>query len=503
LKETAYAVVNDGKRLVACDRLTVALKIGGRTMVEAVSGQEVVEQRSNLVRELTRLCKVVIRSGEDLVYTGNTDGLAPDIRDALEMYVDESGSKVVVVTLLHKPEAIETGPETKVKDKVPFGCLVAEQIGDELAPTDMHARTEVVSRHASTALFNSQEHHKIFLKPLFKALGSPWRMLRGRTLAKIGAALAVALAVIAAMAFVPCTLTIEGHGSLLPEARQKIYAPVAGIVGEVLVDHDARVKKGDILAKLDSFELQKELKQLFLDNTKALSQMNSLEIQAQKLNSSQENQEQLQVRAQQAEARITAKYTREQIEILNDQIESMNIRSPQDGIITTWEAKKNLLGRPVEIGTELLQVAATDGDWIMEVEVPDDDMGPILAAHSKLEKEIAEGKKKVGTTLPAYFVPMTGPETLYEGYVVRIAPGAETMAESEQYKNRHIVKVTVGFSDAVRKDYLARNQIDEMRPGAEVRARVDCGRTNLAYYLLRKPIQVFYESVLFRWPFLH
>jgi multidrug efflux pump subunit AcrA (membrane-fusion protein) len=503
LKETAYAVVNDGKRLVACDRLTVALKIGGRTMVEAVSGQEVVEQRSNLVRELTRLCKVVIRSGEDLVYTGNTDGLAPDIRDALEMYVDESGSKVVVVTLLHKPEAIETGPETKVKDKVPFGCLVAEQIGDELAPTDMHARTEVVSRHASTALFNSQEHHKIFLKPLFKALGSPWRMLRGRTLAKIGAALAVALAVIAAMAFVPCTLTIEGHGSLLPEARQKIYAPVAGIVGEVLVDHDARVKKGDILAKLDSFELQKELKQLFLDNTKALSQMNSLEIQAQKLNSSQENQEQLQVRAQQAEARITAKYTREQIEILNDQIESMNIRSPQDGIITTWEAKKNLLGRPVEIGTELLQVAATDGDWIMEVEVPDDDMGPILAAQSKLEKEIAEGKKKVGTTLPAYFVPMTGPETLYEGYVVRIAPGAETMAESEQYKNRHIVKVTVGFSDAVRKDYLARNQIDEMRPGAEVRARVDCGRTNLAYYLLRKPIQVFYESVLFRWPFLH
>jgi hypothetical protein len=503
LKETAYAVVNDGKRLVACDRLTVALKIGGRTMVEAVSGQEIVEQRSNLVRELTRLCKVVIRSGEDLVYTGNTDGLAPDIRDALEMYVDESGSKVVVVTLLHKPEAIETGPETKVKDKVPFGCLVAEQIGDELAPTDMHARTEVVSRHASTALFNSQEHHKIFLKPLFKALGSPWRMLRGRTLAKIGAGLAVVLAVIAAMAFIPCTLTIEGHGSLLPEARQKIYAPVAGIVGEVLVDHDARVKKGDILARLDSFELQKELKQLIADNQKALSQMSSLEIQSQKLQSSQDNQEQLQVNAQKAEARITAKYTKEQIDILNEQIESMNIRSPQDGIITTWEAKKNLLGRPVEIGTELLQVAATDGEWILEVEVPDDDMGPILAAESKLEKEIAGGKKKVGTTLPAYFVPMTGPESLYEGYVVRIAPGAETMAESEQYKNRHIVKVTVGFSDAVRKDYLARNQINEMRPGAEVRARVDCGRTNLAYYLLRKPIQVFYESVLFRWPFLH
>ena len=141
LKETAYAVANDGKRLVGCDRLSVAIKIGGRIMVEAVSGQEVVEQRSNLVRDLTRLCKVVIRSGEDLVYTGNTEGFAPDIRDALEIYVDESGSKAVIVTLLHKPEQDE---ETEHKEKVPFGCLIAEQIGDEVAPTDMHARTEVV-----------------------------------------------------------------------------------------------------------------------------------------------------------------------------------------------------------------------------------------------------------------------------------------------------------------------------------------------------------------------
>ena len=142
LKETAYAVVNDGKRLVACDRLTVALKIAGRTMVEAVSGQEVVEQRSNLVRELTRLCKVVIRSGEDLVYTGNTDGLAPDIRDALEMYVDESGSKVVVVTLLHKPETIgEEGTDNKTKEKVAVR-LPGGRADRRRAGADRHARPD-------------------------------------------------------------------------------------------------------------------------------------------------------------------------------------------------------------------------------------------------------------------------------------------------------------------------------------------------------------------------
>ena len=59
---------------------------------------------------------------------------------------------------------------------------------------------------------------------------------------------------------------------------------------------------------------------------------------------------------------------------------------------------------------------------------------------------------------------------------MRIAPGAETMAESEQYKNRHIVKVTIGFNEAVRQDYLIRNEVKVMRPGAEVRARSTAAR---------------------------
>ena len=138
LKEAAYSVVNDGKRLVGCDRLSVALKISGRVMVEAVSGQEVVEQRSNLVRELTRLCKAVIRSGEDLVYTGSTDGFAPDLRDAIEMYVDESGSKIVIVTILHKPET-EQVTESKEKEvlRLPGGRADRRRAG-----ADGHARPD-------------------------------------------------------------------------------------------------------------------------------------------------------------------------------------------------------------------------------------------------------------------------------------------------------------------------------------------------------------------------
>ena len=237
---------------------------------------------------------------------------------------------------------------------------------------------------------------------------------------------------------------------------------------------------------------------------KAESQKLSLGMQSEKLRSSQDDQEQIQVQAQQAEAKITAKSSKERIEILNEQIESMNIRSPQDGIITTWEARKNLMGRPVEIGTELLAGrGARTATGSSRSRFPTTTWGRSWPRRASSTRTSRRAARRPARRLPAYFVTMTDPEHRYEGYVVRIAPGAETMAESEQYKNRHIVKVTIGFSEAVRQDYLVRNQVKVMRPGAEVRARVDCGPTNLAYYLLRKPIQVFYESVLFRWPFLH
>ncbi len=487
LKETSYAVANDGKRLVGCDRLSVALKVGGRVMVEAVSGQEVVEQRANLIRELTRLCKVVIRSGEDLVYTGNTEGFAPDIRDALEMYVDESGSKAVIVTLLHKPESEPN------KEKVPFGCLVAEQIGDEMAPTDAHARTEVVSRHSSTALWNAREHDRIFLLPMLKAIGSPWRFFRGRTLAKILAVICLLLGVIAALAFVPWKLTIEGRGSLLPERRRITYAPLQGTVVEVPVSHGQVVHEGDLLVRLESKELEKELKQRIAEKQKAVSQQTHLRQQAQVARTGR-REELIQISGQEQEAKITAKSAEEQIAIINEQLETLKVVAPQTGIITTWEVKKNLVGRPVEIGQELVTVAAIDGEWVLEVDVPDDDMGPILAAQSRLEKEIKAGKKPVGSRLSAYFVTATDPEHRYQGYVVRISSKAELV------ETKHVVKVTVGFSKDVQKDFLAHKV--ELRNGAEVRARINCGEARLAYVLLRDVVHVFYETVLFRWPFL-
>src|SRR5205814_4699963 len=137
------------------------------------------------------------------------------------------------------------------------------------------------------------------------------------------------------------------------------------------------------------------------EEQKAISQASHLTRQADKAQRTQQQGELdfNQIQGQLSEARLTARTAKERREIIEEQLDSMRILAPQDGIITTWEAKKNLMGRPVEIGTELLQVASTQGEWICEVEVPDDDMGPILAAQSQLDADIKAGKKKPEETL--------------------------------------------------------------------------------------------------------
>ncbi len=487
LRETAYAVANDGKRLVGCDRFSVAMKIGGRMSVEAVSGQEIVEHRANLIREMTKLCKVVAHTGEDLVYTGTTEGFPPEVRDALEVYVDESGAKSVIVTLLHKPES-EPG-----KDKDVYGCLVAEQIGDEMAPTDAQARAEVVSRHASTALWNAQEHDKIFMLPLLKAIGSPWRFFRGRTLAKIVGVLAAILGVILIMAFMPWQLTIEGKGSLLPEGRRTTYAPIQGIVAEVFVEHEQEVKEGQILVRLENKELDKEHRKLIGEKAEAGSKLQNIISQITKGNNPNDK---IQLNGEKDQAEIKLESVARQLEIIEDQRKMLEITAPIAGIVTTWETKKNLLNRPVEVGTELIQIAMMKGPWIMEVEVPDDDMAPILATRARLLKDIKNGTAAKDDHIKAFFVTMTDPEHRYNGYVQRVAAKADTI------EGKHVVKVTVAFSDEVKADYLRRNDVGNLRPGAEVRARVRCGDARLAYVVFRDVIQVWHETVLFRWPFL-
>src|SRR5262249_26648011 len=86
--EVAYLIANEGRRLIECDRVSIGVRYGKRVKVEAVSGCDVVEKRSNLVQLMRKLFERVLSWGEKLVYTGaKDDSLPPEVLKALDAYL--------------------------------------------------------------------------------------------------------------------------------------------------------------------------------------------------------------------------------------------------------------------------------------------------------------------------------------------------------------------------------------------------------------------------------
>ena len=69
--EVAYHVANEGRRLIDCDRVSVGIRHGRKTTIEAVSGADVVEKASHALRRMRDLFDAVLQWGEKLVYRGD------------------------------------------------------------------------------------------------------------------------------------------------------------------------------------------------------------------------------------------------------------------------------------------------------------------------------------------------------------------------------------------------------------------------------------------------
>jgi hypothetical protein len=69
-----------------------------RAKVEAVSGCDVVEKRSNQVEKLRALSDHVLEWGERLVFTGvKDDSLPPKVLEAMDAYIQESPCRLLII----------------------------------------------------------------------------------------------------------------------------------------------------------------------------------------------------------------------------------------------------------------------------------------------------------------------------------------------------------------------------------------------------------------------
>src|SRR5262249_51320978 len=153
---------------------SVAVRYGKKVQIEAISGADVVEKRSNLVVLMRKLCDHVLQWGEKLVFTGGKDeSLPPRVLTALDAYLAESTSKLLVI------QPLKDDRERDSK-RPPCPALFRECFAPPAEPQQIVAKLDVVAKHATSALYNAVEHRRIPMRFLWKPLAAVQEGLGGK-----------------------------------------------------------------------------------------------------------------------------------------------------------------------------------------------------------------------------------------------------------------------------------------------------------------------------------
>ncbi|MCA9189636.1 MAG: HlyD family secretion protein, partial [Planctomycetales bacterium] len=154
---------------------------------------------------------------------------------------------------------------------------------------------------------------------------------------------------------------------------------------------------------------------------------------------------------------------RAQVALAEKQRNELAIVSPIGGQVVTWDLDRLLSGRPVQRGETLMTVADTRGLWVVELEVPDDQIGHLLAT----------GKRD--TLVDVRFVLESDPGTVCHGTMREMALVAEQAGG-----NGASVMVTVDVDV---------ESLPRRFPGATVDASIHCGTRSVGYVWFRQVIE--------------
>jgi multidrug efflux pump subunit AcrA (membrane-fusion protein) len=487
-RQTAYTIANEGRRLIGCDRVSVALKRGGRCRIEAISGQELLDNRSNTVTLLGKLSTIVVAGGEDLWYSGDTSNLPPQIEEAVETYADEAHSKMIAVLPLERPRD-QTDDETKPPEFL--GALVIEQITEDMVTESMRRRIDVVADHSALALANAREHNELFLMPVWRAIGKSRWVVQGRALPKTIAIGGAVVILLLALFLVPAKFQLTGKGKLEPVNKRDVFATVKGKVDEILVQHGQMVKRGQPLLRIVNPDLNQQLEDVRGKLNSARSESLAAQRQLQNPRTRLSPDEQERISDQVMEHDTMAASLEGQLKILKDKEKQLEVVSPINGQIVTWQIEDKLFKRPVEEGQLLMTVADPDGPWEIDVRMPEDRMGFVARRANEKHDEVQKKKLAGQQTQPdeeqldASYILATNTSSRYYGKVFDIGQSAQVEGDDG---NVVLLKVSIDKS---------KHDMADLRQGADVTAKVDCGTASIGYCWFHDLIS-FVQSRLFR-----
>jgi hypothetical protein len=494
--EVAYVTANEGRRLIDCDRVSVGIRQGRRTRIDAISGADVVEKRSNLVQRMRALVDSVLKWGEKLVFTGvKDDSLPPDVYQALDAYLEESSSKLLVVMPLR---------DTREEDskKPPRSALVMECFEPSENQEQLLARMEVVGKHAAPALYNAVEHRRIPFRFVWMPLAAIQDGLGGKARAIVFGIIAALVLLAALLVLVPYPLKLDGIGHFLPKTRRWIYSPAQAFVYKFDVQPNETVPENQNLILMYDLQLHKDLVRLSNEIDAAQKQIDTY---TQLLNTAPSS-ESLKISAELATQLVNREAKLRERDAYMRRTNSdptrpgyFWIRAPEfpasmevtgeqpQWTILTADFKERLGDKEVKPSDQLLRVGFKEGQWEIELKIPQKHIGQVLAAFGNDEDK----------ELDVDILLRSEPTKIYKGKLARnkIA-GEATRERDENNESEPVVLAWVRIDGAGIADQ-DKIPADRRVTETEVHAKIRCGDHRLGFSLFYGVWEFIYEKIVF------
>jgi len=484
--EVGYLVANEGRRLVDCDRVSVAQRRGKKTAVEAISGADVVEKRSNLVRLMATLFNKVLIWGEKLIYQGTKDdSLPPGVLQALDAYLAESNSKLLVILPLKDDRESEG-------KKPPRSAIMMECFDPAVAPEQLVARLEVVGRHATSALYNAAEHRRIPMGFIWRPIAKVQEGLGGKTRAIVLGVSAAVVALVAAMILVPYPLKMDAKGQLLPKERRYIFSPVEGRIVEFRVKPGQDVYQNDPLVLM--YDTQLETKMIGLQG-----EINAAKAEAEAqrlLLNSAKPEEKYKTSADKVSKESTALLKQQELDAIRQRVNAdparfgyFLLQAPIAGTVLNGTFEEELTNKDMKPNEPILRVGNKSGTWEIELKILQKHIGQVLHAYGALNTK----------ELDVDLVLRSSPTKTYRGKLARRDIGGEATPNRDDNNEAEPVVLAYVRIDGDDIDPAQRIPHDDnfLVTGTEVVAKVRCGQHAMGYSLFYGVWEFFYEKVVF------
>ena len=458
LKETAYAIANEARRLLNCDRVSVARWVGKKCKVTAISSQDKFDNRSNVVRKLGAVATSCLASDTEIWSIGNTDDIAPTLAAKINDYLDESHSRTfAVIPLLDRPrDDSDQSDQTRRRSKPKkLGVLIIEYFDTEVSRQQINDDYELARTQSELAMANAERHGTIFMQPLLQKVGWMQQLLfRDHRIKTILAFCALILGIL----FL-CLFKVEHkmkiHGVLQPTNRSDIHTIAEGVITELLVDHDDLVEPGQTLFRQKNFDIELQVAEY---EGRIVTTQAEIEQSQRQRGNPQLTRADLQALSETVRALEVRKasYARS-LEKLKEKQASLNVASNIRGTVITWNAKRRLEGKPFAANKPVMTIADYEGDWQLELKIPQGKIGYINAAFQNNPDQPLQIDYQIATN----------PSEKLTGELVDIAQRAE-IGQSGNPEFR-----AFGAADMENREAL--------KPGVGVTARVHCGKQPIGH----------------------